>query len=206
MLNVIEPTDHILRQNEIDPLLRLFKVYQDFELSSKVYDKAIFIVAKDENRGVYGGAAFFPQKVKELEEDLSDFLSISENRTIWCARLCLCTEQDDQFTTLEALELCQNFYAGLYDILSVLGDKRGTNCLPLKLHLKDYRNSLTYGNWVYFAKLPANDLSSDYVYALLALPDKKQLPQPQLAKEPSKGKNLEVLPPTCNQNLSREAK
>lgn len=205
MLNVIEPKEHILCQNEIDPLLRLFKVYQGFELSAKTYEKATFVIARDEERGVYGGSIFFPQKVKELDQELSAFLSISENRTIWCARLCLCTEQDDHFTTLEALERGQNFYTDLYDILSVLGDRRGTNCLPLKLHLKDYQNSRTYGNWSYFAKLSPNNLSPDYVYALLALLDKKRQPPTQPAKEKTEGGISESLSLASNQNHSHGA-
>ncbi|MBY0501715.1 MAG: hypothetical protein K2P93_06920 [Alphaproteobacteria bacterium] len=171
MLKVIEPTTHNLHENSIGSLLRLFKVYQDFELSLKDQDKATFIIAGDDARGVYGGAVFFPQKIKELDETLYNLLSIQENRTVWCARLCLCIEQEDGSLSLGLLELCENFYRELYKVLDVLGVGKDTNCLPMKLCSKDYRNSLIYGNWAYFTELKPEELSSDYVYVLLALPD-----------------------------------
>lgn len=177
MLNIIEPIEHSLHQNKIESLLRLLKIYQGFELSSKNQDKATFIVAEDETRGVYGGAVFFPQKVKELDEDLSQLLAILENRTIWCARLCLCTDQDDNFTTLDAIELRENFYRELYKVLGVLGNRKSTNCLPMKLCSKDYHNSLLYGNWAYFTERKPEELLSDYVYVLLALPDYHNKPR-----------------------------
>lgn len=200
MLNIIEPIEHSLHQNKIESLLRLLKIYQSFELSSKIHEKATFIVAEDETRGVYGGAVFFPQKIKELDEELSHLLAILENRTIWCARLCLCTDQDDNFTTLDAIELCENFYTSLYKILGTLGDKKSTNCLPMKLRSKDYCNSLNYGRWSYFTKLSDSKPLSDFVYVLLALPDKK-IPQGQEQNEvESINEDLETRLSTNNQN------
>lgn len=181
MLNVIEPTNHNLHNNSIDSLLTLFKIYQDFELSLKDQDKATFIIAEDVTRGVYGGAVFFPQKIKELDEPLYNLLSIQENRTVWCARLCLCIEQANGFLSLDLLELCENFYRELYKILGVLGDGKSTNCLPMKLCSKDYRNTLIYGNWAYFTELKLEELFSDYVYVLLALPDRRS--QSQVSQE-----------------------
>lgn len=186
MINVIEPTDHNLHQNNIESLLRLFKIYQNFELSPKSQDKTTFIIAEDETRGIYGGAVFFPQKIKELDENLSHLLSILENRTVWCARLCLCTDQDDSFTTLDALEHCENFYVNLYKLLGILGEKKNTNCLPMKLHPKDYHNSLNYGRWSYFSKMPHRKSLSDFVYVLLALPEKRQ-PQESQTQEQNEG-------------------
>lgn len=177
MLNVIEPASHNLHTNSIGSLLRLFKVYQDFELLPKDQNKATFIVAEDDTRGVYGGAVFFPQKIKELDETLYNLLSIQENRTVWCARLCLSIEQDGGSLSLDHLELCENFYRELYKVLGVLGNGKDTNCLPMKLCSRDYRNSLLYGNWAYFTELKPEELSSDYVYVLLALPDYHNQPQ-----------------------------
>ncbi|MBY0500426.1 MAG: hypothetical protein K2P93_00285 [Alphaproteobacteria bacterium] len=187
MLKVIEPTNHNLHNNSISSLLRLYKVYQGFELSPKDQDKATFIVAEDDTRGVYGGAVFFPQKIKELDEPLYNFLSIQENRTVWCARLCLCIEQEDGSLSLELLELYENFYRELYKTLGILGNEKDTNCLPIKLRSKDYRNSLLYGNWAYFTELKPEELSSDYVYVLLALPG--QLSQAQIPQEEEKGES-----------------
>lgn len=171
MLNVIEPINHNLHKNSIGNLLRLFKIYQDLELSPKDQDKATFVVAEDVVRGVYGGAVFFPQKIKELGESLCNLLSIQENRTVWCVRLCFCVEQDDESLSIELLELYENFYSELHKILGTLGDGKSTNCLPMKLSSKDYRNSLIYGDWPYFTKPKSEEILSDYVYVLLALPD-----------------------------------
>jgi hypothetical protein len=177
MLNIIEPKDHSLHQNKIDPLLGLFKIYQDFTLSPKEQGKATFVIAEDDKRGIYGGAVFYPQKVKELHEIISELVGfIPENHTVWCVRLCFCSDQMDSFATPEAIETCENFYGELYEILGDLGKKKNTNCLPILILAKNFHNSVTFGKWTYFAQEhPKSHKSSpDYVYALLALPDKKR--------------------------------
>lgn len=111
----------------------------------------------------------------------------------------MCIDQDDRFSDLEALKLCEAFYGELYEILGILGGKKDTNCLPITLRVQDYRNSLTYDHWHYFTSLPFNELSSEYVYVLLALPDKKRQFQAQQAKELSEAKSYETLPLRSNQ-------
>ncbi len=176
MINILEPTDRSPHQNKIDSLLRLFKIYQGFELPPKDQSKATFIVAEEEAKGIYGGAIFYPQRVQELHEALSSelLLFLPENQKVWCVRLCFCTGQDDGFSTLNALEVREDFYVDLYETLGGLGKQKSTNCLPITLRSQDYHNSVTYGNWAYFTKKPLSHSSSDYVHALLALPDKRR--------------------------------
>lgn len=195
MLNILEPTDHSTHRNKIDSLLRFFKIYQRFELSPKDQSKATFIVAEEEAKGIYRGAIFYPQRVKELHKALSSelLLFLPENQKVWCMRLCFCTSQDDRFSTLKALEVRENFYVDLYEILGGLGKQKRTNCLPITLRSEDYRNSVTYGNWAYFTKVPLSSSSSGYVHTLLSLPDKKRQSHLLKEKEQKEREDFETL-------------
>ncbi|MBP9692330.1 MAG: hypothetical protein KBD90_03250 [Alphaproteobacteria bacterium] len=189
MFNIIEQKDHFLYQEKIDSLLGLLKIYQDFSLSPKNQEKSTFIIAENDTRGIYGGAVFYPQKTKdELQETLSNFLSFSQNRTVWCTCLCFCPD-DREKVRVEAIELCENFYVELYEILGDLGEKKSTNCLPIALSLQDYHHSLVHGNWSYLKAEPDGE---DDVYGLLSLPDKRRQSQEPRAsvQAKNKGKNL----------------
>jgi hypothetical protein len=189
MLNIIEPKDHCLYQEKVESLLRLLKVYQDFSLSPKNQEKSTFIIAEDDTRGIYGGAVFYPQKTKdELQETLSKFLSFSQNRTVWCTCLCFCPDEKENIT-IEAIELRENFYVKLYEILDDLGEKKSTNCLPISLSLKDLHHSLVHGGWSYLTVEPDGE---DDVYGLLSLSDKRRQSQELRvsAQAQNKGKNL----------------
>jgi len=194
MFNIIEPNDHRSSQDKIDSLLEFLKIYQDFSLSPKDQEKAIFIVAEDSTRGVYGGAVFYTQKLKDLHENISKglFEFLPENQKMWCVRLCFFMDQDDRFLTLEAIELCEDFYVGLYEILRELGKKRSTNCLPIVLCSKSYRNSLTYGHWSYPTKAHPSPLLSDCFHAFLSLPDQKRTLQSSQDQEHNKREDLKT--------------
>lgn len=80
MFNIIEPRTHHLHRDKIETILKRFKSQQGFELSMKAQSKATFIIAENEARGLYGGAVFFPQKVRDLDKNISDLLPILENQ------------------------------------------------------------------------------------------------------------------------------
>ncbi len=179
MLNIIEPQDHSTYQSRIDSFSNLLKIYQNFSLSSKSQDKATFIIAEDEKRGVYGGAVFYPQKAKELHKHISDLLCIPENRTVWCVRLCFCIDQSENCSKLEVLDLLENFFLNLHQVLSELGKKKDTNCLVLTLNPQDLHNTITYGKWEYFLEIKPKESSDGQFHGLLRL-DKKAKHEAQI--------------------------
>lgn len=192
MLNIIEPKHHSLYQEKVDSLLGLLKVYQDFSLPLGEPNKAIFIIAEDEMRGIYGGAVLYRQIVKKLPELISKELLhfLPEDEKVWCSCLCFCPDEKEKIA-IEDIDLCENFYSELYEVLGELGKKKNTNCLPIALSLKDYHHSLVHGNWSY---LEAEPDGSDDVYALLSLPDKRRQSQESRAsaQAQNEGKNLKA--------------
>jgi hypothetical protein len=127
MLNIIEPKHHSLYQEKVDSLLGLLKVYQDFSLPLGEPNKAIFIIAEDEMRGIYGGAVLYRQVVKELHELISKELLIflPEDEKVWCSCLCFCPDEKEKIA-IEAIELCETFYSEIYEALGELGKKKNT--------------------------------------------------------------------------------
>jgi len=176
MLSIIEPKEHHLYQSKIDSLLSLLKIYQDFTPSSEKTENATFIVGEDKKQGVYGGAIVYLQNVRTLYHKLATPLLefFPKREQIWCVRLCFCADQDDRVLILETLELCEDFYVGLYKILVKLGQKKRTSYFALTLPHKEYRNTVTYGDWSYLLEVSPSD-SSDYrFHGLLALKAKKE--------------------------------
>jgi hypothetical protein len=176
MLTIIEPKEHHLHQSKIDSLLSLLKIYQGFTPSSEKTENATFIVGEDKKQGVYGGAIVYSQNVRTLYHKLATPLLefFPEKEQIWCVRFCFCADQDDRVLILETLELCEDFYVDLYKILVKLGQKKRTPFFALTLPHKEYRNTVTYGDWSYFLEVSPSD-SSDYrFHGLLALKAKKE--------------------------------
>ncbi|OJW46258.1 MAG: hypothetical protein BGO67_08555 [Alphaproteobacteria bacterium 41-28] len=160
MLKIIEPQDHGLYKHTIHSFLNLLKVYQKCDLllndeHAQVKSNATFIIAEDDDRGVYGGAVLFTQPVSLLYEKIAKVILKfqPERQDVWLGRLCFCVEDNKNAFTLSALDFYQNFYVELYKALIEFGAKKDLDFLALTLHYKDYENIKTYGYWPYLLEV-----------------------------------------------------
>lgn len=181
------PKNHELRQ--VGTLLGLFKIYQNFALSSESREKATFLIAEDDKRGVYGGAILYPQEISPSldllpndtnEETLGKLFSAFQPRgkEYWRARVCLCIGHDSTAPILETVKLCQSFYAHLYKAFEAFGEKEKVEYLPFTLQTKDGRldnhiHILTYEKWPYFLEVKLSDSSHGYFHGILSLKGNK---------------------------------
>mgnify|MGYP005609366607 CR=1 FL=1 len=100
MLQIINTKAQKKKKKKVDTLLNLFKIYQGFTLSEGEKAKASYIIAEDDQRGLYGGAILYPRQnassymdiKKDSESQLLKVISDFQERRkeIWNARICLC--------------------------------------------------------------------------------------------------------------------
>ena len=92
MLKSIDSQFYEPRKVRTDSLLSLLKIYHRFYLSFEAHDRATFLVAEDDKRGVYGGAVLYPQKISSSldissedtrEERLEKLFSAFQPKMYW---------------------------------------------------------------------------------------------------------------------------
>jgi hypothetical protein len=185
MLKIIEPQAHEFYNQKIDSLLSLFKIYQNFYLDPEAQDRATFVIAEDNKRGVYGGTVLYPRKIssvlKLMPEDTYDealgkmFSSFhAEGKEYWTARICLCIGHDTSTPLIETVKLCQRFYRNLYKAFLYFGEKNGIETLtftlrPAEAHVNNSLCLLTYQAWPYFLEVRPSDESGGYYNGILSL-------------------------------------
>lgn len=185
VLKIIESQAHKFHEQKISSLLGLLKIYQNFYLSPEAHDKATFVIAEDDKRGVYGGAVLYPRKIspslKFMSEDTQDeklkkiFSSFQPKvKEYWTARTCLCIGHDTSTSLLETVELCQRFYRNLYKAFCYFGEKENTEYLTFTLHTIDTHvdnnlRILTYQTWPYLLEIKLSDNSDGFFHGILSL-------------------------------------
>lgn len=157
-------------QNKIESLLHLLIVYQKIHLSQEEKDKTTFIIAEDNNRGVYGGA-ILSQGLKWMPENIEKALITVEGEITWTARICFCIEEDPPFRSLQLLDLCEGFYKNLLKELAKLGNSQNIDLLLLQLLPADYFNTKQYGNWSYLYEFRPEKNAKGLFHGVLALKD-----------------------------------
>lgn len=174
MLNIIEPKDHNSYQSRIDSLLGLLKVYQSFSLPVHEKEKATFIVASDNELGVYGGAVLYQQKVHDLYKDLGKIVSNfqPERQSVWVARLGL-YRGDEPYSTLEELDFREDFYRNLLKTFIDLGKKENLDFLVLTLCSSDAYTTKHRFYWPYILEISTGDASDNLFHGILSLDPEK---------------------------------
>ena len=189
MYKIIEPQSHDLHRPTIDSVLGLLKIYQNFCLSPEMKEKATFLIAEDEKRGVYGGAVLYLQHISpsfdlvasDTQEDvLGKMFSTFQPRgeEYWRARICFCVGQGASPSTPEAVKLCQNFYKNLYKAFAKFGEKKKVEYLTFTLHTADARidnnvNIMTYSTWPCLLEVRPAKTSDAFFHGILSLRKKK---------------------------------
>ena len=174
MSRVIEPYAHEFYEEKIDTFLGLLKIYQNFYLSPKEQDRATFVVAEDDKRGVYGGAVIYPCMVfpsveftpeDSRSETLGKILSSfhPQDPEYWTARICFSGGNDSSTSLLETVKVYQHFYRILYKAFCYFAEKERTHSLtftlrPIDSHVDHTLRILTYQIWpnLIEVRLPEN--------------------------------------------------
>ncbi len=185
MLKVIEPQIHEFHGPLIDSLLGLLKIYQGFYLSPEQQDKATFLIAEDDKRGVYGGAVLYTQKISPSldlaandtrDEVLGKMFSAFQPKvkTYWTARVCLCIGQEPSTPYLETIELYEN----LYKAFTEFGEQKGVEYLTFTFQATggcadNTLSALLYKNWPYLLEARPSEYPDGYVHGILSLKGNK---------------------------------
>ncbi|MBL8676135.1 MAG: hypothetical protein JNJ47_01735 [Alphaproteobacteria bacterium] len=173
MLKIIEPQTHELHSERINSLLGLLKIYQNFYIDPEAQDRATFVIAEDDKRGVYGGAVLYPHPVssffefssEETDESILDKMFSSLHlkgvhlkdvqpkvKEYWTARICLCLGYDRTTPLRETAELYRCFYHKLYKAFCYFREKENLEYLSFTLrasdtHVNNNLRLLTYQTW-----------------------------------------------------------
>lgn len=174
MLNIIEPKDHHIYQARIDSFLGLLKVYQSFSLPLFEKEKATFIIASDNELGVYGGAVLYQQKVAELYKDIGKIVSSFqlERQSAWVARLGL-YRGDEPYFALEELDMREDFYRNLLKHFIEFGEKENLDFLVLTLCSSNSNQTKHHRPWPYLLEIRSVDSSDNLFHGILSLTPQK---------------------------------
>lgn len=173
MYKIIEPRAHGLHSERINSLLGLLKIYQNFYIDPEAQDRATFVIAEDDKRGVYGGAVLYPHPVssffelssEETDQSILDKMFSSLHlkgvhlkdaqpkvKEYWTARICLCLGYDRTTPLRETAELYRCFYHKLYKAFCYFREKENLEYLSFTLrasdtHVNNNLRLLTYQTW-----------------------------------------------------------
>jgi hypothetical protein len=196
MLKIINPNLHEDHGRRINSLLDLLKIYHNFYLSPEIQEKATFIIAEDETRGVYGGAVLYPQKISsslELaasdtdEETLGKMFSAFQpkGRVYWIARICLCIGGEKGSSVFDRLDLCLSFYKNLYKALTDFGIAEDIEYLSFTLYVSNTIMVLPYEEWPYLLEVKLTEDTDGFLHGILSLKGNKFRLRKQRKHEPS---------------------
>jgi len=181
MIQIIHPKGQHAHQQKIGALLDLFKIYHNFHLSSELKENATFMIAEDDQRGVYGGAVLYPQKNDYLnfkseykDEAYLEYIASafqSRRKEIWTARICLCIGQQNSSTPpLELIDLCESFYKNLYQELTIFKKKKRLGLIAFTLKLADVYETDAIQKWSVVYEIKLKEKSDGFLYGILDLP------------------------------------
>ncbi len=215
MLKIIEPQTHELHSERINSLLGLLKIYQNFYIDPEAQDRATFVIAEDDKRGVYGGAVLYPHPISsffELSSEETDennlvkmFSSVHlkgvqpKVKEYWTARICLCLGYDRSTSLRETAELYRCFYHKLYKAFCYFGEKENLEYLSFTLrtsdtHVNNNLRPLTYQSWPSLLEVQQSDNGfHTYLHGILSFKE-AALKESTLKASNSKANTFKVNP------------
>lgn len=174
MFEVIEPKYQCFYKSLIERFIEPIKLCPPlgFELSHLVQNRTTFILGEDKEKGVYGGALLFKERLhdcpKELVTPLSDFIPLQED--IWKCVISMSFKNDSPLYTTGKLEFfCQTLYRNLYDILVEFGERERTGFLCVSLDPREFLCTEGLIFWPYVCELKPRNSSDGFFHGILPL-------------------------------------
>ncbi len=184
MLKIIEPQFHKDHKHKIDSLLDLLKIYQNFYLPPKAQEKATFMIAEDEVRGVYGGAVIYSRKISSpfaptindtREEALGKLFSAFQPKVkvYSMANICICAGKEDEPSFLDSHDLHQNLYKNFYKAFTDFGIAKEVEHISFTLYVSDTSMALPYKEWPYLLEARFTEENDGFLHGILSLKGNK---------------------------------
>jgi hypothetical protein len=171
MLNIIEPKDHKKYQTQIDSFLNLLKVYQHFSPSPEELEDATFIIASDNEYGVYGGALLLKKSVWDMELGIRQMIltALPDMEDVWTGVIGYYKEHEGPFSGKKALEVYLDFYGNLLDVFNDFGDEKKINFLFLTLSKLEYLKTKNHEFWEYLYTVLPEESRDGLFHGILSL-------------------------------------
>ncbi len=171
MLNIIEPKNHRPYQKRIDSFLNLLKVYQHFSIPMEELENATFIIASDNEYGVYGGALLLKKSVWDLECGIRQMIltALPDMEEGWTGIVGYYKEHEGPFSGKQALEVYLDFYCDLLKVFNDFGSEKQINFLFLTLSKLEYLKTKSHKLWEYVYKVLPEESSDGLFHGILSL-------------------------------------
>lgn len=184
-INSIEPKQQKFHQGKLNSFLSLLNIYHGIHLSPEEKNKALFIVAEDERRGVYGGAILYQQRTfssRSLRSDevyetkIEKLLAAtqSKKKVPWAVKLCLCLENDSSLSTLEKEGLYQIFFKTLHTFFMEFAHKKKIRFLTVTMPLVHTQRAFVDKNWPFLLEVQLPYYDDGFFHGILPLSDIKE--------------------------------
>lgn len=171
MLNIIEPKDHLANQKRIDSFLSLLKVYQDFSIPLEELENATFIIASDNEYGVYGGALLLKKSVWNLELCIRQTILTYQPDAdeVWTGIIGYYKEHEGPLSGKQALKGYLDFYCDLLKFFNHFGNEKQISSLLLTLTQVEYLKSKNHKLWKYAYKVLPEESTDGLFHGILLL-------------------------------------
>ena len=176
MLNIIEPKDHKTYQKNIESFLNLLKVYQRFSIPTEELENATFVIASDNEYGVYGGALLLKKSVWDLELGIRQMIltALPDMEEVWTGMIGYYKEHEGAFSGKQALEVYLDFYCHLLDVFNDFGDEKQINFLFLTLSKLEYLKTKNHDLWEYVYTVSPDESYDGFFHGILTLDGREE--------------------------------
>jgi hypothetical protein len=176
MFNIIEPKDHKTYQKRIDSFLNLLKVYQHFSIPMEELENVTFVVASDNEYGVYGGALLLKKSVWDLECGIRQMIltALPDMEEVWTGIVGYYKEHEGPFSGKQALEVYLDFYCDLLKVFNDFGNEKQINFLFLTLSKLEYLKTKSHELWEYVYKVLPEESNDGLFHGILSLDGRKE--------------------------------
>ncbi|EKE10505.1 MAG: hypothetical protein ACD_16C00019G0003 [uncultured bacterium] len=171
MLNIIEPKDHQTYRTQIDSFLSLLNIYQNYSPSPEERQEGTFIIASDNEYGVYGGVFLLEKCIGDLERKIRQKVLTFQPDTlsVWTGQIGFYRDHEGLFSTIKILDEYLNFYQGLLKALNDFGNEKKINFLCLTLNSIEHLKLQKHGFWNYGDMVLPHESSDGLFHGILPL-------------------------------------
>lgn len=160
---------HTTRNLLVDSMVTKMKLTLEKDVSLKDLTHATFIVTKEAEGGITGGACIFKKVFKDIQEDVKDFipnLPLYQVKVWECSGIFFDTFPQD---SVESFSLFQAFYRELYKELVEFGKKKGVGFVVMKLTAEIHASSKKFGLWPYVVEINSEHSPDHLFHGVLPL-------------------------------------